>query len=444
MHLAHNNLHDIYQSAYRHFHSTETALFKVHSDIAKAIDQGSFVALLMNDLSAAFDTIDHEALIERLSLSFGIRGKALSWFKSYLQDRKQQVMIGNSLSSEKPLQCGVPQGSVLGPILYCLYTKPVGRILAQHGMSYHCYADDSQAYTALKPKADWYDPSTSNNLSRYEPSIDPNKTWCELSTNIKKCMLDLEAWMSINKLKLNKDKFEYIIFHSRCSNFNRDHFKLTLQDLTHDPETNVRNLGVIFDECLKFEQQTKAVARACRFQLRSIGRIRSYLDMDSCKTMVNALVTSRLDYCNSLLYGTTQKNLNRLQLVQNSAARLIQGTPRDQHITPVLHELHWLPVKCRITFKLLVLCYKSLQGTAPTYINVEQRQPDRDLRERNSNRLHQPIMQTVYYGSRFHQASMAREWNRLPIDLRMEENEQTFKKRLKTLLFREQFLNMPL
>ena len=146
IHLCKNNLIDETQSAYRQHHSTETALLKVQTDILMALDQGSVAVLLMLDLSAAFDTIDHRILLNRFEHMFGITGPALAWFVSYLTDRYQSVTFGEAVSTGKLLKFGVPQGSVLGPIVYCMYTKPVGDIIRRHGLLHHCYADDTQVY----------------------------------------------------------------------------------------------------------------------------------------------------------------------------------------------------------------------------------------------------------------------------------------------------------
>jgi hypothetical protein len=154
-HLESNSLHDDLQSAHRACHSTETALLRVHHDITLALDNNSCAVLVMLDLSAAFDAIDHPILMERLQYSHGITGQALTWINSYLSDRSQSVNIGNIVSTEKILSFGVPQGSVLGPKKYCMFSKPIGQICKRHNMSYHCYADDTQAYLVIKPIDNW-------------------------------------------------------------------------------------------------------------------------------------------------------------------------------------------------------------------------------------------------------------------------------------------------
>ena len=186
--LRDNDLEESLQSAYKTFHSTETALVKVHNDIVSAIDNQSYVILLLLDLSAAFDTVDHKILLQRRSCRFGIKGKALSWFKSYLENRKQIVNVKGETSYSMDLRCGVPQGSVLGPILYVLYTSPLGDIVKSHGLSCHFYADDIQLYCSFK-------------LHDQVASVQV----------IESCLNDVDAWMLANMLKLNRDKTELLV-----------------------------------------------------------------------------------------------------------------------------------------------------------------------------------------------------------------------------------------
>ena len=183
-----NDLQTILQSAYKTFHSTETALVKVHNDIVSAIDNQSYVILLLLDLSAAFDIVDHKILLQRLSFRFGINGKALRRFKSYLENRKPVINVKGATSCSKDLRCGVLQGSVLGPILYVLYTSPLGDIVRSHGLSCHFYADDTQLYCSFK-------------LHNQAASVKA----------IESCLNDIDTWMLANMLKLNRDKTELIV-----------------------------------------------------------------------------------------------------------------------------------------------------------------------------------------------------------------------------------------
>ena len=151
-HIAINNLGEPFQSAYKALHSTETALVRVSNDILMSLDQHKAVALVLLDLSAAFDTVDHGLLIRLLNQRLGITGTALRWFSSYLSDRSQCVSINGVKSASHPLTCGVPQGSVLGPLLFSVYTLPLGDIMRKHDIDFHFFADDSQLYICFHPR----------------------------------------------------------------------------------------------------------------------------------------------------------------------------------------------------------------------------------------------------------------------------------------------------
>ena len=179
---------------YRDKHSTETALIKVQNDILSALDAGSSAILLMLDLSAAFDTIDHDILLARLCDGYGITGNALDRFRCYLISRIQRVVIEDSVSGDQELDLGVPQGSVLGPRIYCMYTKPVSDIIQRHGLSHHSYADDTQLYMTMDHS---------------------NNDWRDGLARIEMCVSEIREWINQNMLKLNNDKTEFIVFTSK-------------------------------------------------------------------------------------------------------------------------------------------------------------------------------------------------------------------------------------
>ena len=139
------------QSGFRPGHSTESAVLCVLSDILFAVDRGDFAALVLLDLSAAFDTVDHDIFLQRLESSFGIADVARDWFRSYLSGRRQFVCCGGIRSSAVPLICGVPQGSVLGPVLFILYVADLAALVESHGLTPHQYADDTQIYGSCSP-----------------------------------------------------------------------------------------------------------------------------------------------------------------------------------------------------------------------------------------------------------------------------------------------------
>ena len=193
-HLISNSIFDPLQSAYRYKHSTETDLINVQTDILSALDAGLSAILLMLDLSAAFDTIDHDILLSRLCNVYDITGNALDWFRSYITGMIQRVVIEDSVSVDQVLDFGVPQGSVLGPKIYCMYTKPVSDIIQPHGLSHHSYADATQLYMTMDHS---------------------NNDWWHGLARIELCVSEIREWMNQNMLKLNDDKTGLIVFTSK-------------------------------------------------------------------------------------------------------------------------------------------------------------------------------------------------------------------------------------
>ena len=189
------------------------------------------------------------------------------------------------------------------------------------------------------------------------------------------------------------------------------------------------------------DKQCNAVTRSCYFNIRNIGRIRPYISEDACKTLVNSLVTSRLDYGNALLYGVNKLLTNKLQRAQNATARLITRTRKSDHITPVLMCLHWLPVEFRSQYKLLLYVYKALNDLAPLYLKelVTPYKPARSLRSESAFLLQVPGTRTKTYGERRFDKAAATLWNALPTNLRVAKSIDIFKQGLKTHLYRQAF-----
>ena len=189
-----------------------------------------------------------------------------------------------------------------------------------------------------------------------------------------------------------------------------------------------------FDKHLTNEKQVSAIVKSCYFHICNIGRIRRFITTSACKTLVNSLVTSRLDYGNTLLFGINKSTLNRLQKVQNTAARLVTRTKPREHISPILADLHWLPVQFRPQYKILVYVYNALKGIGPAYIQelIHVHVPQRSLRSGSTQRLVIPKVRTKSYGQRQFDWAAAYLWNNLPDSLKKCDSLECFKSQLKT------------
>jgi hypothetical protein len=189
---------------------------------------------------------------------------------------------------------------------------------------------------------------------------------------------------------------------------------------------------------LSLDAHVSSLSRACFAQLRSISRIKRYLDQATLEKVVHAFVTSKLDYCNSLLLGAPAKIMARVQRIQNAAARIVSGTPIHHHITPVLRELNWLPVEKRVMYKVLLIVFKIIHGTGPSYLNVLTSRDvtlSRTLRHSNSNMLNVAFTPSSFVYHRSFTFAAPRIWNTLPSNLRCCDELNVFKTRLKTYLF---------
>ena len=410
------------QSAYRKNHSTETALLKVQNDILMSMEKQEVILLVLLDLSSAFDTIDHKLMLDTLEFDFGVTGKALLWLKSFLSDRKQRVHIKKEFSKDYNVNHGVPQGSCLGPVLFLLYISQLFDVVSRHLPSAHGYADDTQLYMSFRP----------------ESSIAQNQAMLAL----EECITDMRSWLLTHKLMFKDSKTEFLIIGTRqqLSKIQIDSVKVGGVDIK--PVEKVRNLGSWFDNHMPMNIHVGKVCSKAFRGLYNIRQIRKFLSMDSTKTLIHAFVTSHLDYCNSLLAGIPQYQLQRLQKVLNAAARLIYQSPRHSHITPILISLHRLPVKFRVDFKIALLVYKALNGSAPSYISAllsPKSASKYDLRSDDQDLLQVPATKLKTVGDRAFTSAAPRIWNTLPSEIRQSENISIFKKQLKTFLFKNAF-----
>ena len=413
-HIALTGNQAMFQSAYRALHSTETAMTKVVNDLLLAVDGGCPSVLLSLDISAAFDTLSHHRLMDRAEELFGVTGLAKAWLWSYLTGRSHCVSFSGQQSATVPCETGVPQGSVLGPLLFCIFTTPIGSVISDFNIAYHQYADDLQLYTSISTS------TSSNGLSV-----------------LSECANAVTRWHLENGLLLNPTKTEALVTGSRhqLSKFDRSS-GVSVDGNVVQFSKSMRVLGVTLDERLSFDDHVSAVVQSCNYHIRSLRHIRRLIDRDTANTLACAIVNTRLDYCNALLYGVSAKNVQRLQRIQNSLARVVCNVPYGRSATDSLHTLHWLPVAKRISYKIATITHRTLHTQQPTYLAelIQNSAPIRPLRSSARHLLQQPRTNTVT-ASRAFAVAAPRIWNSLPVSITVSANYCTFKSKLKTHLF---------
>jgi hypothetical protein len=401
-HLSSHNLLNPFQSAYTKLHSTETTLLSIHDHIIRAMSLQQITGLCLLDLSAAFDTIDHNILLQRLSSWFGIDKIVLSWISSYLSNRSFYINLNGTKSSSFPLKIGVPQGSVLGPLLFILYTTPLSHVISNCHTNHHLYADDTQLYMSFS-------------AAHFSQEI----------TCLESTISAVQNWMSSNFLSLNPSKTEFLLIGlpRQLAKLNQPSICLP-GNVTLFPVSSAKNLGVIFDSKLSFSEHISAVSKSCFHHIRDLRRLRSTINLSTARTMATALIHSKLDYCNSLLLNLPSSSLNRLQSVLNSAARAVTNRSKFCHITPVLKSLHWLKIDQRIQYKILSLTYKALQTNQPSYLrSLLTIQDIRNTRSSSALSLIRPTnVSRLKITNRSFYYSAPALWNGLPVGLRTPIN----------------------
>ena len=265
----------------------------------------------------------------------------------------------------------------------------------------------------------------------FNPTIPCDAECCLF--RLSNCIRDVQAWMLANKLMLNENSF--FIASSSHHSKRLELLTLTIDNTTINPVSSVRNLGVTFDNSMSMSQHVTGLCRSINYHIRNITMIRKYLDYDTCHSVVRALVLSRLDYCNSLLTGLKQHDLNRLQKLQNKAARLIHLKPKYSHVTPLLMDLHWLPVNQRIVFRTALNMYKTVSNIFPSYISdiLDLSKPKREGLRSQSNLVVPRTSKKA--GDRAFSIAGPQSWNSLPITIRNASSVEQFKRLLKTHLY---------
>ena len=409
-HMRKYDLESDFEHGYKEGHSTETLLLKAVDDLLISCDNGLPSIVMLLDLSAAFDTVDQLKLVQILEEEIGIEGTALKWFVSFLTGRTQRVKVRGAYSEVGDLLYGEAQGSVLGPPLFNIYIRSLKKQVEPSGFSIYGFADDHQLIKTFLPVLQIQ----------------------ALDGDINKCFELITDWMDSFFLRLNATKTKILVIGPSSVR------NTVVVQGTFIGKSCIRfvdsakNLGVILDNELTFKEHVEKVVKQCFGIIRKLSKIRAFLTYEQLRTAVSAFIFSRLDYCNSLFFGISEELLNKMQYVQNCAARLVKGKNKSFRGSTLefIRGCNWLRVRERIIFKISLLVHKCLYGVAPKCL--------KELFVYAGSKRTMKLRHETYnssYGSRCFRRVAPKIWNLLPLTIRCEKDVTMFKKGLKTFLF---------
>lgn len=401
--------HDIiskYQSGFRTIHSTVTALLEATDSWAYNIDHGKVNAVVFLDLKKAFDTVDHVILLSKLS-NYGIHENAYHWFESYLENRIQRCSVNGSLSKSCSLKCGVPQGTILGPLLFLLYINDLPNCLSN--CQPRMYADD----THLTYAGDNTD-------------------------NIQSCLnhdlANVNNWLTANKLTLNMTKTEFMLIGSRQRlNTLKDSPRPAISGAPISQVATTKSLGVLIDDKLNWSSHVNKLTKKIASGIGAIKRVRHLVPQTSLHFIYRALIQPHFDYCN-VVWGTCGLTLqDKLQKLQNRAARVLTYSNYDADADNILENLGWKNLTCQRQIQRATIVYKSLHGLVPEYLCSRFVSRDTKYSLRDSvSKVTVPLPRTNYYKNSL-SYSGAVLWNSLPCNIRQAESLIKFKQLIKSV-----------
>ena len=354
------------------------------------------------DLKKAFDTVDHDILLSKMNL-YEIQGIALDWFRSYLTNRTQRCLVNGSLSRICSLKCGVPQGTILGPLLFLIYINDLPNCLTS--CQSRMYADDTHITYA---------------------DVDGNS----IQLNLNRHLGNLNKWLISNKLTLNNAKTEFMVIGSRQK----------LSTLSSQPEpsidnvllekvTSVKSLGTFIDENLRWQTHIDKLSKKIASGIGAIKRIRDFVPTPTLHCIYNALIQSQFDYCN-IVWGNCGKTLfDRLQKLQNRAARVLTFSRYDAYANRLFRQLNWKDLSTQFQIQKALMVYKSLNDLVPGYLSskfVKRYETRYSLRD-SVNKVIVPFPRTNFMKNSF-SYSGAVLWNCLPCDMREANSLSQFKR----------------
>lgn len=416
-----NNIIHENQSGFRGGHSTSTALTRVVDDIVINADKKKVTAVVLLDFSKAFDTISHELMCAKLKY-YGFDHKSIAFFNSYLNNRYQKVLFNNSTSPPLKVLSGVPQGSVLGPLLFSIYTTDI--LNTVENCSIQAYADDTQVYNSF----------------HFRDSL-------VAQHNLNSDLSKIKQTSQEHNLKLNPNKCKLIIFGPKKDLVSvSENFNLNIDNEILFPETMVRNLGLNLDQHLKFSGHVNTLLSKAYGSLKLLYSSRFFIGRDLKKTLCESLVLSHFNYCD-VVYSNFLDAIEkrRIQRVQNSCCRFIFGLRRYDHISHIFSGLNWLNMQHRRRLHFLVFIHRILLTSAPSYLfcRLNARSTVHNRTIRFGHLYHIQRYSTAIFQNSFTYCS-AKLYNALPSRLK-SLSVTSFKINLKHLLLEEQsFTNFSL
>ena len=398
MHCEDYHLLLAYQSAYRKFHSCKTSLIKLVNDLLWPMEKQKVTAMTILDLLAAFDMVDHDLLLVVLNKRFGVKGRALKWYEQYLKPRKFKVSINNTYSKEQTINYSVPQGSIQGAFLFNAYASTISDVVPPTP-ELMGYADDHSIRKPFRP---------GNSNSNTEP---------DTIAIMEDSMLEVSRWMNEVRLKLNESKTEFIYFGSRQQLKKCTFDKININNETIQRSNTVKYLGGHLDQNLNFKKHVITKCKAAMMNMQKIRLIRKFLTREICHQLALSFAISHLDYSNAILIGCPDTTLGLMQKVQNTAARMVLNKHQSHSATECLKQLHWLPIKSRIDYKVLTIVFKCKHGMAPKYLQdlLEAKEQLRQGLKSNNKQLHKvPTTARKTFADRSFNVKGPRLWNDLP------------------------------
>ena len=409
------NLLPTYQRPYHKHHSTETAVLNKCDEILENAECNKLTAMVCLDLSAAFDTVNHSILKTVMEHYFGLNDTALQWLSSYISNRQFSVKIGGSFSHTHTINFSVPQGSILGWVLFSCYVSTLPEVTKQKSNTIILgYADD-HAFAQAFTQKDTLVKQTVKKVDR------------------------IKNWMCLNHLHMNDTKTESTTFGTTHLLSKKNLDSITIGGTRVNCSKTIKFLGAFLDETLSFKQHVGWYAKLALYGIHLIKNVRKYLTMATTKMLMCTLVLSQLDCINSFLTNTSLTTTKLYKKIQNQAAWIIYKKTKWTSATSSMKQLHWLPIRYRCCFKLLTIVYKTLHGMGPAYLSerlkIKNNTRNTQLTSSTTLYLEVPFNKKRSVADRGFSYMAAQHWNALPIHIKIASNLQQLKKLLKTYFF---------